>query len=184
MDDKIIDFNQLKNKVKETDVDKFESYIYNLYYKMADGSLKMNEFTKEIYKYMEENNISQDKFLNMQKKMMERYGLDSSMFEEQLKMAGVDLNASTDYEKIRKTMGFQEKYKSKIKNKAYMSYFIKNDKNDLEVLFEGENVVVLSNKKVDLGDLELNDLFVSYKKLNNEKPLKVRICESINDFEY
>ena len=27
-DDRIIDFNDLKNKVKDSDVDKFEQYIY------------------------------------------------------------------------------------------------------------------------------------------------------------
>ncbi|WP_331667985.1 DUF3867 family protein [Clostridioides difficile] len=27
-DDRIIDFNELKNKVKDSDVDKFEQYIY------------------------------------------------------------------------------------------------------------------------------------------------------------
>ena len=30
-DDRIIDFNELKNKVKETDIDKFENYMYNLF---------------------------------------------------------------------------------------------------------------------------------------------------------
>ena len=37
-DDRIIDFNELKNKVKETDIDKFENYMYNLYFSVADGS--------------------------------------------------------------------------------------------------------------------------------------------------
>ena len=35
-DDRIIDFNELKNKVKETDIDKFENYMYNLYFSVAD----------------------------------------------------------------------------------------------------------------------------------------------------
>ncbi len=30
-DDRIIDFNDLKNKVKDSDVDKFEQYIYIIY---------------------------------------------------------------------------------------------------------------------------------------------------------
>ena len=46
--DKIIDFNELKNKVNEKDIDNFESYIYSLYYKMAEGKLTMAEFTKEM----------------------------------------------------------------------------------------------------------------------------------------
>ena len=35
-DDRIIDFNELKNKVKDSDVDKFENYMYDLYYSVAD----------------------------------------------------------------------------------------------------------------------------------------------------
>ena len=53
--DKIIDFNELKNKVNEKDIDNFESYIYSLYYKMAEGKLTMAEFTKEMTAYMENN---------------------------------------------------------------------------------------------------------------------------------
>ena len=40
-DDRIIDFNELKNKVKETDIDKFENYMYELYFSVADGSMTM-----------------------------------------------------------------------------------------------------------------------------------------------
>ena len=44
-DDRIIDFNELKNKVKDRDVDKFENYMYDLYYSVADGSMTMSQFT-------------------------------------------------------------------------------------------------------------------------------------------
>lgn len=94
MDDRIIDFNDLKNKAKEKDVDKLEDYMYSLYYDMAEGKITMAEFTKNIYKYMEDNNISQDKFLNMQKKLMERYGFDSSIIDTQLKSAGMNFDES------------------------------------------------------------------------------------------
>ena len=108
--DKIIDFNELKNKVNEKDIDNFESYIYSLYYKMAEGKLTMAEFTKEMTAYMENNNISQDKFLKIQTKLMERYGLDTKGFEEQIKALGLDklTNNPVDYEQARKTMSFQE----------------------------------------------------------------------------
>ena len=39
-DDRIIDFNQLKNKVKDSDVDKFEQYIYSLYGSVMNGTLE------------------------------------------------------------------------------------------------------------------------------------------------
>ena len=46
--DKIIDFNELKNRVNDKDVDQFESYIYSLYYKVAEGKLLYGGFFKPI----------------------------------------------------------------------------------------------------------------------------------------
>ena len=91
-DDRIIDFNELKNKVKETDRDKFENYMYNLYFSVADGSMTMAQFTSKIYDYMRENNISNEKFMNMQKKLLERYGVDEAEIERQLKSMGINPN--------------------------------------------------------------------------------------------
>ncbi len=91
-DDRIIDFNELKNKVKETDIDKFENYMYNLYFSVADGSMTMAQFTSKIYDYMRENNISNEKFMNMQKKLLERYGVDESEIEKQLRDMGINPN--------------------------------------------------------------------------------------------
>ena len=67
-DDRIIDFNQLKNKVKDSDVDKFEQYIYSLYGSVMNGTLSMMEFSQKILDYMNENQISHEKFYNIQKK--------------------------------------------------------------------------------------------------------------------
>ena len=183
MDDRIIDFNQLKNKAKEKDVDKLEDYMYSLYYEMAQGKITMADVTKNIYKYMEENNISQDKFLNMQKKLMERYGFDSSMLDEQLKNLGVD-NSNINYENIRKTMSFQEKYKDRLVNKAMSYYTISNEKNNIEIIVEEDNVVIQSEGKIDLSDLELSDFLCSYKKVREEKPLNIRLCENIKKYNY
>ena len=91
-DDRIIDFNELKNKVKETDIDKFENYMYELYFSVADGSMTMSQFTSKIYEYMRENNISNEKFMNMQKKLLERYGVDESEIERQLRGMGINPN--------------------------------------------------------------------------------------------
>lgn len=182
MDDRIIDFNELKNKAKEKDVDKLEDYMYSLYYEMAEGKITMAEFTKNIYKYMEENNISQDKFLNIQKKLMERYGFDSSMIDEQLKSAGVNINVS--YESVKKTLGFQEKYKDGLVSKSGFVYKIKNDKNNVEIIMEEEDVIIQSEGKIDLGDLELSDLLCSYKKVRGEKPLSIKLCENVKKYEY
>jgi hypothetical protein len=185
MDDRIIDFNEIKNKAREKDVDKLEDYMYTLYYQMAEGKITMTDFTQNIYKYMEDNNISQDKFLNMQKKLMERYGFDASNIEEQLKVAGFNIGEiGSDYETIRRNMSFQEKYKDRISTSTVLLYSIKNEKNNLEIILKDESVILSSNGKVDLNDLELNEFLVSYKKVRNDKTLSIKVCENINRYDY
>ncbi|WP_244835251.1 DUF3867 domain-containing protein [Clostridium sp. BJN0001] len=183
----IIDFNEIKNKVKEQDVDKFEDYVYSMYYKMESGSLNMGEFSQNIVKYMQENNISQEKFIQIQKKILERYGLDPENFEKQIKMAGIDLNSiasDSNYQSIRKAVSFKEKYDDKVKDKQISEYFIKNDKNDIKIVLDGENVFIISDKNIDIKDVELNEFLCSYKKVRKDKMLKINICENKREYNY
>lgn len=185
MSDRIIDFNEIKNKVKDKDVDKFEEYIYSMYYKMAEGKLNMADFSKNIMSYMEENNISQDKLMNIQKKFLERYGFDPSMLEEQFKMSGFDFSgAGLNYGDMKKALSFQEKYKSRMTSKAMSEYFINNEKNNLKVLLEGEEVILISDKNIDLTDNELNEFLCSYKKVVDDKALDISICENSKNYNY
>lgn len=188
--DRIIDFNEIKNKATEKEIDKeidkFESYMYSLYYKMAEGKLSISDFTKEMTAYMEENNISQDKFLKMQTKLMERYGLDTKAFEQQLKALGIN-NIQTDpesYEKARRVMSFHEKYKERIEIKGMSTYYIKNEKNNVIIYVENENVMLKSPGKIDLADIELNEFLCSYKKLLEDKSLKISMCEDVKEYMY
>jgi hypothetical protein len=183
MSDKIIDFNELKNKVKDKDVDKFEDYIYSMYYKLAEGKMNMAEFSKNIMSYMEENNISQDKLINIQKKFLERYGVDPSMIEEQFKISGLNVN-NPNYDSMKKTMSFQEKYKSRMSNKVMSEYCIKNSKNDLKVFMENNEVILTSEKNIDLNDNELNEFLCSYKKVIEDKKLNIVLCENTKKYEY
>ncbi|MDR3594259.1 DUF3867 domain-containing protein [Clostridium sp.] len=183
MSDKIIDFNELKNKVKDKDVDKFEEYIYSMYYKLAEGKMNMADFSRNIMSYMQENNISQDKLINIQKKFLERYGIDPSNIEEQFNIPGFNMNSS-NYEAIKKTAGFHEKYKSRLSNKTMSEYFIKNEKNDLKVLLENTDVILISEKTVDLNDNELNEFLCSYKKVIEDKKINIVLCENIKSYEY
>jgi hypothetical protein len=185
MSDKIIDFNELKNKAKEKDIDKFEEYIYSMYYNLTDGKMNMSDFSVKIMAYMEENNISQDKLLNIQKKILERYGVDPSTIDEQFKIPGFNMNNSgLNYETMKKTMGFQDKYKSRIANRTISEYFIKNEKNELKVLLENEEVFLISEKNIDLNDNELNEFLCSYKKVIEDKPIQITICENTKNYEY
>ena len=185
MSDRIIDFNEIKNKAKDKDVDKFEEYIYSMYYKMAEGKMNMADFSRNIMNYMEENNISQDKLINIQKKFLERYGFDSSMIEEQLKMSGLDLgNQKYNYGNMKKAISFQDKYKSRMTAKAMSEYYINNEKNNLKVLLEGQEVILISEKNIDLTDNELNEFLCSYKKVLEDSQVKVVICENMKTYNY
>lgn len=194
-DDRIIDFNDLKNKVKDSDVDKFEQYIYNLYFSVMDGSMTMAEFSRKIYDYMNDNNISQEKFINIQKKFMQRYGMDSEEIEKQLKSFGIDTNkvgfgninfnniTEKDVESIKKATGFYEKYGNKINPKSCISTFIKNDINDIEITIDQEKIILCSSKKVNLMDAELNEFLLSYKNMFSKK-IRVILCENSSEYDY
>ena len=184
--DRVIDFNEIKNRVNDKDIDAFESYIYNLYYKLAVGRLNMSDFTKEMTEYMNKNNISQDKFIKMQAKLMERYGIDTAGFEEQLKALGLNNTSlgGMDYEKTRKTLSFQEKYKSKLKVKGATEYAIKNERNNIVILLDNKNVIIRSEQRVDLNDTELNEFLCSYKKTVEEEMLKISICDNVKEYDY
>ena len=107
------------------------------------------------------------------------------MLEEQLKLAGINIsNIGEDYENLRKTVSFQEKYKGRLKNKTTTTYYIKNEKNDIEIFLESTNVFIKSFGKVDLNDIELNEFLCSYKKLVEDKTLSVVVCENCNKYDY
>ncbi|WP_024615216.1 DUF3867 domain-containing protein [Clostridium sp. Ade.TY] len=186
-DDRIIDFNELKNRVNEKDIDNFESYMYDLYYKTQTGEMNLSDFSTKIADYMEKNNISQKKLFEIQKKVMERYGFDPSSMEESLKSMGVDLNLEDiqpDYEIMRKKMSFKEKYNQKVESKTVDTYYIKNQINDVKINLDKEYVTLISEKAIDLNDNELNEFLCSYKKMVEGDTLKITICQNSNIYEY
>ena len=206
-DDRIIDFNELKNKVKDSDVDKFENYMYDLYFSVANGSMTMSQFTQKIYEYMRENNISQEKFLKMQNKLMERYGVDPGEIDKQIRNLGINpnnlsfddlnkintMNTSTTSpstsannkveEVIDRNSDFFKKYGSKGENINYFTTTLKNDVNDIKIIIDKEVVTLISEKSINLVDAELNEFLLSYKSMYNDK-IKVVICENCKEYDY
>jgi len=205
-DDRIIDFNELKNKVKDSDVDKFENYMYDLYFSVADGSMTMSQFTSKIYEYMRENNISQEKFLKMQNRLMERYGVDPTELDQQIKNLGLnpnnlsfdDLNKfnptnntnntineikeKIDYD-IDKNSDFYKKYNKDLESKVLITTSLKNEVNDMKIIIEKEKVTLISEGSINLVDAQLNELLLSYKGIKNKK-LKITICEKCKEYDY
>lgn len=203
-DDRIIDFNELKNKVKDSDVDKFENYMYDLYFSVADGSMTMSQFTSKIYEYMRENNISQEKFIKMQNKLLERYGVDPKELDKQMKNFGLDPNnlnledlnkftynspnvgsstKKTNNTSIDKNSDFYKKYSENLQSKELIVTSLKDEVNDIKIIIEKEKVTLISEGKINLVDAQLNELLLSYKSMYNDK-LKVVICENCKEYDY
>lgn len=203
-DDRIIDFNELKNKVKDSDVDKFENYMYDLYFSVADGSMTMSQFTSKIYEYMRENNISQEKFIKMQNKLLERYGVDPKELDKQMKNFGLDPNnlnledlnkftynspnvgsstKKTNNTSIDKNSDFYKKYSENLQSKELIITSLKDEVNDIKITIEKEKVTLISEGKINLVDAQLNELLLSYKSMYNDK-LKVVICENCKEYDY
>ena len=203
-DDRIIDYNELKNKVKDSDVDKFENYMYDLYFSVADGSMTMSQFTSKIYEYMRENNISQEKFIKMQNKLLERYGVDPKELDKQMKNFGLDPNnlnledlnkftynspnvgsstKKTNNTSIDKNSDFYKKYSENLQSKELIITSLKDEVNDIKIIIEKEKVTLISEGKINLVDAQLNELLLSYKSMYNDK-LKVVICENCKEYDY
>ncbi len=175
----VIDFNELKNKVRDKDIDDFESYIFNLYGQMGAGTQDIASINKAIVEYMEKNNISYEKFMEIQTKLMERYGVSMEDIQSQY-----NLTDNEEYRKYRKQLGFMDKYKGKITDYSGFYYEIRNSVNDLSLFLNKTVVLITSKEKVDLSDNELNEFLVSYKKLQDDKTLQIRISESLREYDY
>lgn len=175
----VIDFNELKNKVRDKDIDDFESYIFNLYGQMGAGTQDIASINKAIVEYMEKNNISYEKFMEIQTKLMERYGVSMEDIQSQYNLTDND-----EYKKYRKQLGFMDKYKGKITDYSGFYYEIRNSVNDLSLFLNKTVVIITSKQKIDLSDNELNEFLVSYKKLQDDKTLQIRISESLREYDY
>lgn len=190
----IIDFNKIKNRVTDKDLLKFEDYIYQLYYKMSEGKINFPELNKKIKQYMDYNNISQEKFNEIQNKLLQKYkdeyGIDFDNLSAQMEDLGIDLSKygipkeAFDYESLRKNLSFNEKYDNKIGQSLFKIYPIKNETNDLLILLKDDSVIIKSEGVINLKDNELNEFLVSYKKTLDDKPLKIELSEYVKRFEY
>ena len=102
-DEKIISFEDIRNRVKESDIDLFEEFIgeeiMDLDY---EGDLNLLDFIKKVSDYQEENNIPNKKFLDMQKQFMERYGFELvNPSPEELEKIKKSLNSKANIDKLK-----------------------------------------------------------------------------------
>lgn len=175
----VIDFNELKNKVRDKDIDDFENYIFSLYSKMGQGTESVASINRAVMEYMEKNNISMEKFMEIQNRLMERYGVSMVDVENQY-----NLKNNPEYEKYRKQLGFMEKYKGKVSDFKGFFCEIKNDRNQISIYLVQTTVIIASAGRVDLSDNELNEFLVSYKKLLEDQKLTIKISEQYTEYDY
>lgn len=175
----VVDFNELKNKVRDKDIDDFENYIFSLYSKMGQGTESVASINRAVMEYMEKNNISMEKFMGIQNRLMERYGVSMADVENQY-----NLKNNPEYEKYRKQLGFMEKYKGKVSDFKGFFCEIKNDRNQISIYLDQTTVIIASAGRVDLSDNELNEFLVSYKKLLEDQKLTIKISEQYTEYDY
>lgn len=193
-DDKIIDFGSFQNKVKDSDVDKLEEYMYSMYTKVSSGGMSPLDFSKSINEFMKKNNISVEKFGQMQEKLLERYGFDPKNIEEDMKRMGIDMNESAyiinnndkegaySVRDFGDKLAFFERYAG-LEEKAIMYYLLDNGVNKVKFIMDGDILTLVSEKKIDLSDPDVNTFIAGYRQANKEK-IKVVICEATNSYDY
>lgn len=193
-DDKIIDFGSFQNKVKDSDVDKLEEYMYSMYTKVSSGGMSPLDFSKSINEFMKKNNISVEKFGQMQEKLLERYGFDPKNIEEDMKRMGIDMNESAyiinnndkegaySVRDFSDKLAFFERYAG-LEEKTIMYYLLDNGVNKVKFIMDGDILTLVSEKKIDLSDPDVNTFIAGYRQANKEK-IKVVICEATNSYDY
>lgn len=184
-DDKIINFDKLQEKWDEQEVDKFESFLNSKMEAVFSGQISMSEFSKSMKEYQDKNNISNEKLIDLQKKLLNKMGVDLdinnidkeiSKLEESIKKEGKgDVN-------IRR-MAFFDYYSDQIENKEIPKMELKNSKNDMMLLFIGNKIIIITENKVDFSDDEFNQIVAGYKS-TVEGSLKIITCEATKVYEY
>lgn len=198
-DEKIISFEDIRNRVKESDIDLFEEFIgeeiMDLDY---EGDLNLLDFIKKVSDYQEENNIPNKKFLDMQKQFMERYGFELvNPSPEELEKIKKSLNSKANIDKLKSLdmnnpvsmirtsalLRLRADFEDKAYEKNIIQLDLKNDKNDLKIIFNGENVTVISENKIDFSDEDINKAIANYRVIVGDS-IRVQICEATNSYDY
>ena len=198
-DEKIISFEDIRNRVKESDIDLFEEFIgeeiMDLDY---EGDLNLLDFIKKVSDYQEENNIPNKKFLDMQKQFMERYGFELvNPSPEELEKIKKSLNSKANIDKLKSLdmnnpvsmirtsalLSLRADFEDKAYEKNIIQLDLKNDKNDLKIIFNGENVTVISENKIDFSDEDINKAIANYRVRVGDS-IRVQICEATNSYDY
>lgn len=195
-DKKIIKFGKLQEKWDEQEVDKFEEFLNMMMEDVVTGSISISEFTAKMSKYQIDNNISNEKLMELQKKLLQKMGIDIDIndFNKQMEiLEGLENNSENsdskekdknrfDTKKI-KEIAFFDFYKDKIENKKIPEFHLKTEKNDLIMFMEEDKITIITEGKIDFADDELNGVITDYRECIHGS-LKIIACEATKIYEY
>ncbi|MEG0250489.1 MAG: DUF3867 family protein [Peptostreptococcus sp.] len=195
-DEKIIKFGKLQEKWNEQEVDKFEDFLNMMMEDVVTGNISISEFTAKMSKYQLDNNISNEKLMELQKKLLEKMGIDIDIndFNKQMEiLEGLEKSGSNsdsdgenknsfDTKKI-KEIAFFDFYKDKITNKKIPEFHLKTEKNDLIMFMEEDKITIVTENKIDFADDELNAVITDYRECIHGS-LKIVACEASKIYEY
>lgn len=184
-DEKIINFDKLQEKWDEQEIEKFEGFLNSKMDLVFRGQLTMAEFSKSMRDYQRENNISNDKLIELQKKILSKMGVDLDLNEIDKEIERLEETMKSEDGKsinIRK-MAFFDYYSDRIENKEIAQIKLENSKNNLSMIFDSNQIIVFSEKQVDFSDDELNEIIAGYKE-SVEGSLKITTCEATKIYEY
>lgn len=207
--EKIIDFKSEKEKVRDSDIQKTEEFLYNAMSEMAYGNLNILDFTEQMNAFMKENSMSIKKFDEVQKIILKKHGIDLDSVEGR-KVLQEHLSPSEqkefktfldamdksnfgeeeeivyenpdDMEEIKK-LGFYVQYEDLVKDVHIEELELKNEKNNLRILIDENRLTIISEGKIDLSDEKLNEIIATYKSTSKKK-LRVILCEATNAYDY
>ena len=131
---------------------------------------------------MDENRtIDQDRILKINiEEEMKRMGID--MNESAYIINNKDKKESYSVKDFGDKLAFFERYDG-IEEKTIMHYLLDNGVNQVKFIMDGSNLTLVSEKKIDLSDPDVNTFIAGYRQANNEK-IKVVICEATSAYDY
>lgn len=187
--DRIIDFNDLKDKARAEEIKEFDRFINSLYVSLMGGKITLGEMNTAINKYAKDNEISEKKMYELKERMFEKRGFSREVLKAKFQEVGLDPSyvdtIFTYDEKAKKAKeSFYIKYGAEIeRDELYICPF-ESEKNQMTVYFQTEKVKLLSSGKIDLEDEDLKAFLQLYKEAIKGEELQIAYFESIGEFKY
>ena len=187
-DEKLIKFDKLKDKILSHEYEKFEKFIQAKNTEYISGKISFEGMINEVDGYMRNLKESGVDIIEFQKKMMRNMGLDPDTVEgreeidEKFSKINLDKVFTKEENELIKNKTFISIFDN-AKEKSVLEYIHKSEKNDIKMIFDRNEIILVSEKTIDFSDDILNELIMVYKDIV-EDDLKIISCEATRIYEY